>query len=77
MALFMNKKNSQIELMELFAEFKDPMRAAIDWANSIAQQAGIDPERDQILLIREIRKANRAMNLKVATYLAGETARAS
>lgn len=74
--LGLNLEDPKKELARIFARSKDPMREAIDWGNSLAQNAGINPVDDQILLIREIRKAESRMNLKVATYLSNEIAKA-
>lgn len=71
-ALGLNLENPQKELARIFAGVEDPMREAIAWGSSLAQNAGIDPVNEQILLIREIRKAESRMDLKVATYLSDE-----
>ncbi|MDO5025509.1 MAG: hypothetical protein Q4E03_03200 [Trueperella sp.] len=74
---WLNNKNPRTEIENLFAQSKNPMNQAITWAKSIAQAEGLDPVKNQIQLIRELRRAEPSLDLKAATYLATETAKAS
>ena len=53
------------------------MEAAIDWARSVADKAGLDPAKDEVQLIRELRRTELNLDLKTATYLTEQTAKAA
>ena len=72
-----NDINPRVEVTMIFADYEDPMAAAVEWAQSIATSRGIDPYKDQVVLIRELRSAEPSLSLKSAVYLAQMTARAS
>jgi len=61
MGLFGGDKNPRAELAVLFAKEDEPMEAAIDWARSV----------------RELRRTELNLDLKTATYLAEQTAKAA
>ena len=48
MGLFGSDKNPRAELAVLFAKEDEPMEAAIDWARSVADKAGLDPAKDEV-----------------------------
>lgn len=73
----LNDINPKDEVTKIFASCEDPMGAAVKWAQNIATSKEIDPNKDQIVFIRELRRAEPSLNLKSATYLAQMTARAS
>ena len=70
-------KNPRAELAVLFAKADEPMEAAIDWARSVADKAGLNPAKDEVQLIRELRRTELNLDLKTATYLAEQTAKAA
>lgn len=72
-----NDNNPRIEVTMIFADCKDPMAAAVKWAQSIATSEEIDPSKDQVVFIRELRRAEPSLSLKSAVYLAQVTARTS
>ena len=72
-----NDNNPRVEVTMIFADCEDPMAAAVEWAQSIATSRGIDPSKDQVVFIRELRRAEPSLSLKSAVYLAQVTARAS
>ena len=74
MGLFGSDKNPRAELAVLFAKEDEPMEAAIDWARSVAD---LDPAKDEVQLIRELRRTELNLDLKTATYLAEQTAKAA
>ena len=43
-----NDNNPRIEVTMIFADCKDPMAAAVKWAQSIATSEEIDPSKDQV-----------------------------
>lgn len=71
-----NDNNPRVEITMIFADCEDPMPAAVEWAQSIATSRGIDPSKDQVVFIRELRRAEPSLSLKSAVYLAHMTARA-
>ena len=77
MGLFGSDKNPRAELAVLFAKEDEPMEAAIDRARSVADKAGLDPAKDEVQLIRELRRTELNLDLKTATYLAEQTAKAA
>lgn len=74
---FGSDKNPRAELAVLFAKEDEPMEAAIDWARSVADKAGLDSAKDEVQLIRELRRTELNLDLKTATYLAEQTAKAA
>lgn len=74
---WLNDKNPRTEVVNLFSQSENPISEAITWAKSVAQAEGLDPVKNQIQLIRELRRAEPSLDLKAATYLAEETAKAS
>ena len=74
---FGSDKNTRAELAVLFVKADEPMEAAIDWARSVADKAGLDPAKDEVQLIRELRRTELNPDLKTATYLAEQTAKAA
>ena len=71
-----NDNNPRVEVTMIFAGYEDPMAAAVEWAQSIATSRGIDPSKNQVVFIRELRRAEPSLSLKSAVYLAQMTARA-
>lgn len=71
-----NDNNPRVEVTTIFAGYEDPMAAAVEWAQIIATSRGIDPSKDQVVFIRELRRAEPSLSLKSAVYLAQMTARA-
>ena len=71
-----NDNNPRVEVTMIFADCEDPMAAAVEWAQSIATSRGIDPSKDQVVFIRELRRAEPSLSLKSAVYLAQMTAQA-
>lgn len=71
---WINYKNPKVELINLFSDSDNPMGTALAWANNVAQTAKLDLRKDQVRFIREIRRADPSMDLKVATYLARKAA---
>ena len=74
---WLNDNNPKSEVTKIFANCKDPMDAAVEWAQKIAASRGIDLSKDQVVFIRELRRAEPSLDLKSATYLAQMTAKAS
>ena len=74
---WLNDKNPKSEVTQIFADCKDPMLAAVQWAQNIAASGGMDPIKDQLAFIRELRRAEPSLDLKSAVYLAQMTAQAS
>lgn len=74
---WINDKNPKVELIKLFSESDNPIEAALAWARNVAQTAELDLKKDQIKFIREIRRADPSMDLKVATYLANQVTQGS
>ena len=72
-----NDNNPRVEVTMIFADSEDPMAAAVEWAQSIAASGKVDPSKDQVVFIRELRRAEPSLSLKSAVYLAQVTARAS
>ena len=72
-----NDNNPRVEVTMIFADCEDPMATAVEWAQNIATSRGIDPSKDQVVFIRELRRAEPSLSLKSAVYLAQMTARAS
>ena len=75
--ILMNDKNPREEIAKIFANCGDPMDAAVKWAQNIAASQEINPNKDKIVFIRELRRAEPSLDLKTATYLARMTARVS
>lgn len=71
-----NDNNPRVEVTMIFADCEDPMATAVEWAQSIATSRGIDPSKDQVVFIHELRRAEPSLGLKSAVYLAQMTARA-
>ena len=71
-----NDNNPRVEVTMIFADCEDPMATAVEWAQNIATSRGIDPSKDQVVFIRELRRAEPSLSLKSAVYLAQMTARA-
>lgn len=75
--ILMNDKNPREEIAKIFANCGDPMDAAVKWAQNIAESQKINPNKDKIVFIRELRREEPSLDLKTATYLAWMTARVS
>ncbi|KJY53293.1 hypothetical protein [Bifidobacterium coryneforme] len=75
--ILMNDKNPREEIAKIFANCGDPMDAAVKWAQNIAASQEINPNKDKIVFIRELRREEPSLDLKTATYLARMTARVS
>lgn len=75
--ILMNDKNPREEIAKIFATCGDPMDAAVKWAQNIAASQEINPNKDKIVFIRELRREEPSLDLKTATYLARMTARVS
>lgn len=73
---WLNDKNPKSEITKIFADSEDPMAAAVKWAQDIAASEKIDPSKNQVAFIRELRRAEPSLDLKSATYLAEITAKA-
>lgn len=72
----LNDNNPKVEITAIFANYEDPMDAAVKWAQNIASSNEIDPNKDQVMFIRELRRAEPSLGLKAVTYLAQMAARA-
>lgn len=68
------QENPRLIVRELFSKHEDPDEADLSWSKSVAVQNGLDPERNQVRLIRELRKADPSLSLEVATFMAKEAA---
>ena len=77
MGLFGSDKNPRAELAVLFAKEDGPMEGALALARSVADKAGLEPAKDEVQLIRELRRTELNLDLKTATYLAEQTAKAA
>ncbi|WLT09987.1 hypothetical protein [Bifidobacterium asteroides] len=71
-----NDKNPRVEVTKIFADYEHPMTAAVEWAQSIATSRGINPSKDQVVFIRELRREEPSLSLKSAVYLAQMTEKA-
>ena len=70
MSLFTDRHdNPRLIVREIFSDNDDPDRAAVEWVNGVARDKGLDPGKDQLVLIREVRRSDRSLGLEVATYL--------
>ena len=74
MSLLFNNKNPRDEVIGLFAQSADPMASAVEWAYSVSANAGLDPVKDQVQLIKELRLQEPSLDLKAARYLAEKVA---
>ncbi len=68
------QENPRLLVRELFAKYEDPDEAALLWSKSVAARSGLSPERDQVRLIRELRKADPSLDLATARFMAKEAA---
>lgn len=76
MDLFKNRKeNPRLVVREVFAGHSDPDRAAVVWSQSVANDRGLDPRKDQLRLIRELRKRDSSLSLTSATFMAEEASK--
>lgn len=73
----MNNNNPKEEIAKIFANYEDPMDTAVKWAQNIAASKEMNPNKDKIVFIRELRREEPSLDLKTATYLARMTARVS
>lgn len=74
---WMNNNNPREEIAKIFANCEDPMGTAVKWAQNIAASKEMNPNKDKIVFIRELRREEPSLDLKTATYLAQMTARIS
>ena len=75
--ILMNDNNPREEIAKIFANCEDPMDTAVKWAQNIAASKEMNPNKDKIVFIRELRREEPSLDLKTATYLARMTARVS
>ncbi|UWX96559.1 hypothetical protein N2K95_12990 [Arthrobacter zhaoxinii] len=76
MNLFGNRAaNPRLIVREIFASHPDPDQAAVAWSRSVAREAGLDLQKDQVRLIRELRKRDTSLDLACATFMVQEAAR--
>ena len=66
---FTNDTNPRLTVRKLVEQASDPDLAAVEWARSVANDAGLAPDADSVRVIRELRRADTALDLKTATYI--------
>ena len=64
-----NDTNPRLTVRKLFEQASDPDLAAVEWARSVANEAGLAPDSDSVRVIRELRRADTGLDLKTATYI--------
>ena len=72
----MNNTNPRLTVRKLFEKASDPDLAAIEWARSVASDAGLAPDSDTVRIIRELRRADTGLDLITATYMGQQLAAA-
>ena len=69
-----NHTNPRLTVRKLFEKANDPDLAAIEWARSVVNDAGLAPDSDTVRVIRELRRADTGLDLKTATYIGQQLA---
>ena len=67
--LFGDRKNPIDDLRSIFYKTEDPVEAAMDWGREVLETRDINPTKNPMKAIKELREKEPALGLKSATYL--------